>query len=284
MKLIAIDLDGTLLSEDGTISKANLDTLSEAQKQGHRLAICSGRSHHDILQILRKYNIKASIISGNGGVIYDKALIKRLVLPDHTVKEMIDLAEHEQLFCELYTNEGIIMKQSGRSMLEEELAEQSKTLDSAVKAVYSREITNLFNQHPIRFIADFRKTDFSALQIYKIGAISYQKTKRDRFMAKLEGRHDISITSGSLGTVEIGHPETNKGHGVSFLADYFKIPLEHTVAIGDNFNDIPMFKLAGISIAMENAHDDVKNCAMHVTDAQNQNGVAKAIKEYVLNC
>ncbi|NPC94223.1 HAD family phosphatase [Bacillus sp. WMMC1349] len=281
MKLIAIDMDGTLLSEDGTISDTNIESLLAAEKKGHRIAICSGRSHHDILQILEHYRLKASIISGNGAVIYHNRLLKQLLLPHETVEELIEIIQNECLLCELYTDKGILIKKNDRQILEDDLAEQER-LNPVTASIYKREMKNLFAQKQIHFVNHFHEADLFTLPIYKINAISYRKEKRDTLLTKLNKRHDISMTSGSLGAIEIGHAQTNKGFGLTFLANFFTIPLKHTVAIGDNFNDIPMFEAAGISIAMGNAHESVKACATYVTDGHHHNGVAKALKDYVL--
>lgn len=80
MKLIAIDMDGTLLSSDGSISDENLQAILEVKKQGHHIAICSGRYHDDILHILKPYKLHLPIISGNGSSIYDNGFLKQLFL------------------------------------------------------------------------------------------------------------------------------------------------------------------------------------------------------------
>ncbi|NGY88269.1 HAD hydrolase family protein [Bacillus megaterium] len=74
----------------------------------------------------------------------------------------------------------------------------------------------------------------------------------------------------------------NKGNGLKVMAKYFGIPLEDTVAIGDQFNDIPMFKVAGLSIAMANAEQEVKELSDVITLTNDENGVAYAIDNYVL--
>jgi hydroxymethylpyrimidine pyrophosphatase-like HAD family hydrolase len=74
----------------------------------------------------------------------------------------------------------------------------------------------------------------------------------------------------------------HKGNGIRVMAEYFNIPIENTVAIGDNFNDVPMLKTAGLSIAMENGDPAVKEIADVVTLTNNEHGVAHAIEKYVL--
>ncbi|WP_264371405.1 HAD hydrolase family protein [Virgibacillus necropolis] len=81
----------------------------------------------------------------------------------------------------------------------------------------------------------------------------------------------------------MGHSQASKGNALKFLASHFGIPVEDTVAIGDNLNDISMFEIAGRCIAMENAEEIVKKQATYITKHHNDDGVAYALREYVLD-
>lgn len=282
MKLIAIDMDGTLLSSDGTISNVNRDAIKEVQKEGNLVTICSGRSILDILEILQKSNIEASVIGGNGAVIYHKQYLKMLSLSLNLLYELIDMVESEGLYYEIYTNRGIVVQESNKDILYREVEEVLAYDYTTNHQYYEHKIGIQFNQHHLMNVPSIKDLDFLVLQPYKIYAFSFIKEKRDRFQAAIKSRKDISITTGGTETIEIGHPEASKGFGLAYLANYFCIPLEKTIAIGDNLNDISMFQISGVSVAMGNAIEEVKQKAMYVTTNCDEDGVANALQKYII--
>lgn len=90
------------------------------------------------------------------------------------------------------------------------------------------------------------------------------------------------MTTSGHTKLEIAHADASKGHALQFMAGHLNIPMENTVAIGDNFNDLSMFEAAGISIAMGNAEEQVKARSTYVTKTHNENSVAHALRTYIL--
>lgn len=146
MKLIAIDMDGTLLSSDGSISDENLQAILEVKKQGHHIAICSGRYHDDILHILKPYKLHLPIISGNGSSIYDNGFLKQLFLDKQTVLEIINALRQYEIPVELYTDQGIFMEKDTKSFLYNEIDELAKS-SSAIDKDYIGVPSILNNPH-----------------------------------------------------------------------------------------------------------------------------------------
>lgn len=94
MKLVAIDLDGTLLSKDSTISGENVKAINEAQEQGHVITIATGRSLHDTKRILQNAGLECPMITGNGAVVFHEGnSLKNLVIPAIVLTEMQELLE-----------------------------------------------------------------------------------------------------------------------------------------------------------------------------------------------
>lgn len=282
MKLIAIDLDGTLLQLDGTISEANRKAIYKAQKEGHRVSICSGRALHDIQEILRKNEIEASIIAGNGATVFDRKILKHLAIPETVLEMLIHIAESAELYYEIYTNEGIFSLQKGRKLLEDERDQLLAANPDESRETFDRKIAIQYAQHHLQIVPDLKDLDFSKLAPYKFYIFSFLQEKRQTFKEKIAQLDDISLTSGAFEVLEVGHKDASKAYGLTYLADHFNIPLKNTVAIGDNLNDISMFEVSGTSIAMANGREEAKQAAKHITKSRDEDGVAYALENYVL--
>lgn len=283
MKLIAIDFDDTLLSEDCTISQINAEAIREAQDRGHIIAACSGRSIPDIEHILHEAGLKCPIISGNGAVIrHESEQVRYLALPPETAEDVAGILEKEGFYYEIYTNRGIYILKNGRDILQAEIeAALRKDPDYPVDWA-ERKIEIQYNQHGMTAMNNFRNVDYADLAPYKLFVMSFDEDAIAALRDRLSGRTDISITSSGKVKLELGHPETSKGNAVLALAEVLGIAQEEIVAMGDNLNDLSMFEVAGMKIAMENAEAEVKDASTHVTTHHNEDGVANALHKYIL--
>jgi Cof subfamily protein (haloacid dehalogenase superfamily) len=284
MKLIAVDLDGTLLSEDCSISQVNTEAIHEVQKQGNMIVISSGRSFHDTKQILQKAGIECPIISGNGAISFhtDK-MIQNFSLPVNVISEMMEILDETNFYYEIYTRNGILLKQDGRDQLKKEIKNMQEQETAFPEEWANGEIDIQYNQHGLLHVPHYQDIDFTHLEVYKLFVLSFDKCKLIKLRERVSGRKDISITSSGGTKLEIGHLDISKGNALKFMADYLGIPLEKTVAIGDNLNDLSMFDVAGMSIAMGNAVEEVKKKGTFITKKHNENGVAFALRKYILS-
>lgn len=282
MKLIAIDLDGTLLSDDGSISQENIHTIHAVQKQGDMIAISSGRSFQDTAQILQLAGIDCPIMTGNGAKSYhDGKQLQTLALTVPVISEMISILEQRGLYYEIYTKDGVLIEEGKKEILNNEIEQLKKrTTESLQWAVDIVDIQ--FNQHGLTFVSDYKAIDFTNSEVYKLFVLSFDTQKLRKLRSDLTEKKDISLTSSGDQKLEIGHVEASKGNALKLMADYLKVPLENTVAIGDNLNDLSMFQVAGQSVAMENAEDEVKMKSTYTTKAYYEDGVAYALKKYIL--
>jgi Cof subfamily protein (haloacid dehalogenase superfamily) len=284
MKLIAIDLDGTLLSEDGTISRENRNAIVEAQRQGYTVAISTGRSLHDTQHILKSSELDCPIISGNGTIIFHSGkMIHRKNLLGSIVADTVTMLKNNNFYFELYTNDGVCIQNTGRDQIINEMRRvQAEGDQSFLPEWGNRQVEIQFEQHGIYYVEDFNHIDFTEADIYKIFVFSFDRSKLAALRDSLKGRVDISLTTSGWMKLEIAHPETSKGQALANLAEILDIPLKDTVAIGDNLNDLSMIQTAGIGIAMGNAEDEVKRQSTYVTRRCEENGVAYAFKEFIL--
>ncbi|MFC7395003.1 Cof-type HAD-IIB family hydrolase [Scopulibacillus cellulosilyticus] len=283
MKLIAIDLDGTLLSKKGTISTENINAIHEAQKQGHIVVICSGRSLHDTKNILKRADINCPIITGNGAVSYHgKELLQELILPEQVIKELLPLLEKWGLYFELYTNQGIHLLKKGKGQLEEEIR-RLKEKDAHFPVEWATQEKDIqFQQYGLHYINDYKDINLADLGVYKIFILSFDQEMLRQLERLLNKRQDLSITSSGWYKLEIAHTKVSKGNALAMMANHLTIPIKDTVAIGDNLNDLSMFHVSGMGIAMGNALEEVKAESTYTTKNYDEDGVAYALRHYVL--
>lgn len=282
MKLITVDLDGTLLSDDSTISDENITAIYLAQKAGHIVAVFTGRSVDDVQEILRRAGLNCPITAGNGGKSYDGGkLIEELLLSENIVKEAIQLLEERQIYYELFTKDGLLMNKDKTKFLNEEIEHYYGK--SEINAAWATNIMETqMKQYGIISISDFKNIDLSRQGVYKIMVLCFDLEKLAYLRKELSRNANLSLTTSGNEKLEISHADASKGNSLKMMADHFKVPLENTVAIGDSMNDYPMFQAAEIGIAMANAREQLKEISTYMTKSNMDNGVAHAIKKYIL--
>ncbi|MFS0750566.1 Cof-type HAD-IIB family hydrolase [Oceanobacillus sp. 1P07AA] len=282
MKLIAIDLDGTLLSDEGNINQASSEAIRNRLEAGDIVAICSGRSLHDTKELTKRAGLDLPLITGNGAVTYaDHNVIEHLSMKPNLVHELMEKADREGLYYEIYTNEGIYLEKDIIHILEKEINEYPK-LSEADRKKMKAMIATQKDQFGLKMVDNYRAIQYETLDVYKVFILSFQRELLDKLHLDLENRKDISITGSGRRKLEIAHADASKGNALQSLAKYFQVPLEDTVAIGDNFNDIPMFEVAGKSIAMGNAEPEVKEMSDITTKNYNEDGVAYALNYLII--
>ncbi|MBS2969229.1 HAD family phosphatase [Metabacillus sp. KIGAM252] len=282
MKLIAIDLDGTLLSSQLKISDVNRKAILKAQEK-HHVMICSGRAPEDIQAVLKEFDLQCDLAGSNGTVVYSKGkLLSRVSISEGAVRESAALLDQKNVPYKIYTSEGIYVLNSwaerttaalkamdGRHSISESeykrITEQPKA-DGAVK---------LFDS-----VEDLLSME--GLSIQKFFILTLDQGLKEELLPALESIDGIAPTSSGPNNIEIMNPDGHKGQGLRIMASHLGIKMEDTVAIGDNFNDVPMMEAAGLSIAMGNADPDVKKLCDRETVSNNDDGVAHAIMNVIM--
>ena len=267
IRLVAIDLDGTLLSPDKTISPANKQALLDAEAAGVNVVICTGRPLSGVRPIFEEIAFKSNhsysvinngcttVKSSDWSVIsYDALSEEDLVYLDQLTQEI-----HPQLSL-FDLNRYIILNQEPS-----EIAIMDSGIVSTVPVPLGLE--EVLEAQPI-FQGMFidQKEQIDAFQD------AYEDALAQRFH---------TIRSQPI-LFEILPKGVNKATGLKALADHLGIPREEVMAIGDENNDIEMIEYAGLGVAMGNAPDPIKALADVTTTSNEEDGVATAIKRYVL--
>ena len=286
IKLIASDMDGTLLNSDHKIPKENIELIKFAQKNGIQFVVATGRAYYEALPALNDENIKCDVISFNGGIIYDKngniINITPMKLKDlyYTIEILKSLEISYQLYTKntIYTNSIEtditayidLIRANGEEPNEQHLRQEAR---NRLALGYITEVNNIelyLNQENNPAI--------------KVIGISNDLEKLKHATELLSGNDNISVTSSGANNVEIMDKKATKGEALKIVADIHDINLRNAIAIGDNLNDQAMLDIVEYSIAMKNGNKDLQKTSKFITEKTNSEGgvadsVMKLLKE-----
>ena len=286
IKLIASDMDGTLLNSDHKIPKENIELIKFAQKNGIQFVVATGRAYYEALPALNNENIKCDVISFNGGIIYDKngniINITPMKLKDlyYTIEILKSLEISYQLYTKntIYTNSIEtditayidLIRANGEEPNEQHLRQEAK---NRLALGHITEVDNIelyLNQQ-----------DNPAI---KVIGISNDLEKLKHATELLSGNDNISVTSSGANNVEIMDKKATKGEALKIVADIHNINLKNAIAVGDNLNDQAMLDIVEYSIAMKNGNKELQKTAKFITEKTNSEGgvadsVMKLLKE-----
>lgn len=268
IKLIALDLDDTLLNDNREITDGTVAALQECAERGIYVVLCSGRAEDAILPFVRRLEIAGKeagrfLIAINGCSIFDmhkrQQIFCRKVEPDILLRTN-EIAEARGLRSEVYTPDTIYYREET----------QWTKLDVDLCGLKGAAIENY---------EEFLKTGFTKMLVPGDPAqlLDLQRILRAEF-----GDRAVIFTSKPY-FLEILPPNCGKGEAVSWLANELKIPMEETMGFGDSMNDESLIRMAGHGVAMCNGLEAIKSIARHVTEYDNNHdGVGEFIKKYVL--
>ncbi|MEE6450915.1 Cof-type HAD-IIB family hydrolase [Gottfriedia acidiceleris] len=282
MKLIALDLDGTTLNTEKIISKETLNSIKKAQAAGHIVIILSGRSPSSVKDELLKYGLDCPVGGHNGTALYvNDKLIELNSIGRPQVQKIALEVESEDLPYNISTNKGIFAPSNWDKRFENVVSS-----GRVPKEYFENRHFKMFTTPPtVHGHSFFNKVheiiDNDDFTIQKFLILTLDRKQMERLERKLRFIDEIFVTSASPFNLEVTHINGNKGYGLKALASYFNIPLENTVAIGDEKNDLPMLNIAGLSIVMGNAEEEVKISSDVVTLSNDENGVAYAFEKYI---
>ena len=286
IKLIASDMDGTLLNSDHKIPKENIELIKFVQKNGIQFVVATGRAYYEALPALNDESIKCDVISFNGGIIYDKngniINITPMKLKDlyYTIEILKSLEISYQLYTKntIYTNSIEtditayidLIRANGEEPNEQHLRQEAR---NRLALGHITEVDNIelyLNQENNPAI--------------KVIGISNDLEKLKHATELLSGNDNISVTSSGANNVEIMDKKATKGEALKIVAEIHDINLKNAIAIGDNLNDQAMLDIVEYSIAMKNGNKELKKTAKFITEKTNSEGgvadsVMKLLKE-----
>ena len=270
-KLVAVDLDGTLLNEEKKISKENLKYIKLAIEKGVKFVLCSGRIPYALRSFKEIIPGNEALICCNGGEIINEEgqCIYKNMLSQEEASKAIEILRERATSYHFYFEDALCTENVERAM------NFQKFFNAKIVKSLQMEIRIL--PDAIKFINE--KTEGTDKIVVIDGDYAYLEELRERIEREL----GLEVTKSDKNNIEIMKKGINKGAGLKILADYYNIPLEECIAIGNDENDITMIEAAGLGVAMENAHNKIKERANYVTENDNDHdGIAEVLKKYVL--
>lgn len=275
IKLICIDMDGTLLNSKHEVSNENKKAIKKAHDRGVNIALCTGRMFLSAKYYADLIGINTPIIASNGAFIkngYNDKAIYENPLPKDIAIEIYKIAKKYGLTIQFNSWNVLFM--------------ETPASEEHAYVVMNRDLPE---EKRVKFIIN-EKLD-EAIQNYegnilKAGVIEKAANKDKLWTAKEEikdiFRDKLHVVSSGDNNFEITVGSVSKGNAAAYLAKLLNIPQEEVMCIGDSENDLSMIKYAGIGVAMGNGLDIVKEAADFITDTNDNSGVSKAIERFVL--
>ena len=269
-KVLFLDMDGTTLDDNKQLSEANLDALCRAVKAGHEVVITTGRTHSSAGYLREHYGLDRIgcryMIVYNGAAILDcetgKLLYSKTIPVEYAVR-MIDAAREEGVYLHSYTEKKVLTERD-----DENLAVYLKR--TSMEAEIVPDLKKAVDRPPYKLLA-VEVRDPDRLLAFKQNQSSWIKGKVDMYFSCRE-------------YLEVVPEGVSKGAALQMFCKMREIPIEHTIAAGDEGNDLSMLRAAGIGCAVANAQEEVKKTADYVTEQDNNHSaVAEIVERFLLN-
>lgn len=264
-RMVALDMDDTLLGDKLTISNENIKALQEANKRGVIITICSGRASKSIKSIVKDIELISKddyFISYNGAVIQDfngNNIFYKPIQGD-ILKDIIHIGRDFGVDVQLYNKEDIIV-------------------EKYTSRVKSYEETNKF---PVIITDDLTRYDESIKILFNYSDIDKLKKLQSHIKQNYNDKVNVFFSKPTF--LEVINKDANKGLALEYLANHLNIHRNEIIAVGDSFNDIYMIEYAGMGVAINNARNEIKNIADYVTKYNNnEDGVAEVINKFILD-
>lgn len=280
VKMIALDMDGTLLTSEQKISPRTEKAIKHALEEGVQVVVATGRAFYEAHAAIERYELNLPYICLNGAQVRNEQheVISTSSLNRNLIDEISDVFKAEDVFYQVYTDRAIystdlerdiemfleLSRQSGgdvneeliRRRMEERIARKSMIEIDDYKEIFNRE-----DEVVLKFLGT-----------------SSSKAKLVRAKNYLYEIGNLAVSASSAGNIELTHETAQKGIALENMAEILEVDMKEVVAVGDNLNDISMLKRAGVPVAMGNASAEVKAIADVVTETNQEDGVAKVIE------
>lgn len=269
-KLVAIDMDGTLLNSKNEVSERTKIAIEKAKEKGVLVVLATGRILKSALQHKRDLMINNPIVACNGAIIINEheEIIYKKPLDKNIIEEILDIGKRNDIYYHFYDEYNLYS-----NILVEEVVGFYNTPTAKLKGLELA--INIFNEKEEILTKD-------DLNILKFMFIDNDLKKLSRVRKELDNMQVLNTSSSWDNNIEVMNKGVSKGEGLTYLCKKLKVDKSQVIAIGDNENDLSMLNFAGLGVAMGNSRDEIKNMSDYVTSSNNEEGVAKVIEKYIL--
>jgi len=266
-KLIALDMDGTLLTTDKKVSERTETAIKAAEAKGVKIVLASGRPLIGInryLEELELFKGEDYVLSFNGGLVQNtktEEIVSKVSLKGSDLKYIYEISRKLNINIHAFSaKDGLITPKNSKY------------------TEYEAEINGI----------DINIKDFNQIEdeedIIKVMMIDPQEILDpaiEKLPSEIYGKYSVFKSAPFF--LEFTHKEVDKGLGLKKLGEYLGISQEEIIACGDAGNDLSMIKYAGLGVAMDNAVPEVKEAANFITASNDEDGIAKVIEKFILN-
>lgn len=283
IKLIASDMDGTLLNRDGQISEENCKAIKEAQELGIQFVIATGRNFNSVEPLVKARGLKCEYILMNGAEYRDSDgnILESININKSKAKTIVDIISQNGMSAEIYTTDGIYTTDTEEKALTEFAYKVQKlnNVDSFEKAIEIAKRIMLALK--IKYIKNTDEFLESTIEIRKIIAFYKDVNVIESAKKQLENIEGLEVSSSFRENIEVTDKEAQKGLILAKVVSKYGISKDEVMVLGDSFNDKSLFMSFPISFAMGNALPEIKAISKYITDTNSNDGVAKAIYKMI---
>jgi Cof subfamily protein (haloacid dehalogenase superfamily) len=264
IRLVAVDLDDTLLCDDFTISERTFAAVRAARKQGVKITLATGRMPCSARPYAQQLALEVPMINYHGAMIQNALngdIFFRRVIPVNLAEEMVRFLQEKQFYVQVYLRDRVLAQELNQySAIYEQIANVQ---------VEQRDLLQLLESE--------------AEGVEKMLVVSAEQDLADlkAILAQRYGKM-IHLAKSKPIFLELTEITVNKGVALANLANFYGIAREEVMAVGDSYNDIEMIEYAGLGVAMGNARTEVQSKADVITGTNQEDGVAQALERYVL--
>lgn len=274
VKLIALDLDGTLFNSQSQISAHNIDTIKKANEAGATVVISTGRPYSGLpFEQLKGSGIRFAITT-NGSAIYEiesgKCLFEE-AMDEDIILPILDFLLTKDIHMDAFIGG------KGYTPVQCVVAGQKLANPPALKHYILNTRVRVDNL-PLFIHENQLKVQKMTLNFYPEGDIFKDREEVRKY---LESNPAVTTVSGGYNNLEFTRADVNKGVGLQKMAQLLDIPVAQTMAVGDTENDLAIIRAAGVGVAMGNATAAVKSAADYITTSNDEDGVAAAIAHFL---
>ncbi|MBQ8264831.1 MAG: HAD family hydrolase [Oscillospiraceae bacterium] len=268
-QLLALDMDGTVLTSEKVISPKTEEAIHAALSCGKDVFFATGRAPIEMKEHLRHFPEMRYVMYLSGAIVRDLQTGKDLHnvnIPLHIVEKIMDIGKDKAALVAIYAGDGLYVEKSCRGRMKEFGCECFEPLYEACAV----------------WVDDIKETALAhGHEVHKINFYCGSETEWLRCAEELKVL-PVSRASGIPNNEEISPLGVDKGTALRAMCEALGIPVEQSIAVGDQSNDLTMIRIAGLGVAMGNATEEVKAAADTVTADCDHDGVAQLIEQYLL--
>lgn len=280
IKLIASDLDGTLLDEPNRISKINLDAIEYAYQKGAKFCFSTGRDLQSVKDITCLLKHKPVLLLGNGSEVYDENenLVFQNFFNNKYLEEVCEIMNKHDVPHMIFTTDGFYTTTDPLEVRRRFIERIGKIKNQEMAHIFATNVDKPCNNLvQIEDIHEFAKTK----KILKVEGFHYNSKPVEDVKKILEKFTELSHLSTGKNNIEVTNLTATKGLALKRYCELANIKEDEVMVMGDSHNDLSMFEIFKYSFAPENSIQEIKDYAYKIVKSCNEHGVSQAIYEFI---